>query len=63
MREKDRDLYFILIAVVGNLLLTFMLIAELYFNKIYYNKIMFSFGLVWLNFIFVKNYFKIRYSP
>jgi len=59
--ESNRDLYFILLAVAGNLLLTTLLISEIYFKKFYYRKIMICFGLIWINFVVTKNYFALRY--
>jgi len=60
--ESNRDLYFILLAVAGNLLLTILLISEIYFKKFYYKQIMMSCIFIWLNFIITKNYFSWRYN-
>ena len=58
MEEKNKDKLMIALAQFGNLVLMFLLILQHYFNKQYYFYAMLFFGLGWLNFVFVKIYFK-----
>lgn len=58
MKSKTKDKLLIIWAEFGCLVLTILLILDTYFNKFYWFQTAFFFGLVLINFVLVRRYFR-----